>query len=68
MKAAIVLENWKIEVFGKGLKDAGYSFENKGKFPGSPDMTILHVEFTDHEHIKSVLEKCSEKCRILRHG
>ena len=43
--AAIVLDDWKLPIFDRRLKQAGYSFTNAGAFmPGS---LILQVETTN---------------------
>lgn len=69
MIAGVGIDSWKLPVFEKGLTDAGYKFENKGEF--RRNVLILHVEYVDERDKKAlqvVIQKCNDKCRILKHG
>lgn len=61
MKAAIAVDNWKLPVFRKRLKAAGYEYEDAGAFTG--DTTILTVKTDNILALKGVLEKCQAECR-----
>ena len=61
MKAGIAVDNWKLPVFRKRLKKAGYEYEDGGPLTG--DTTLLTVETSDMLALKKVLEKCQAECR-----
>lgn len=61
MKAAIVVDDWKLPTFYRYLKAAGYSWEHKGAF--TPGASILHVETTSREALQQVLEQATAECR-----
>lgn len=63
MKAGIGVDNWKLPVFRKRLKEAGYEYEDAGPLTG--DTTLLTVETSDMLALKKVLEKCQTECRKL---
>lgn len=64
MRAGIVVDDWKLAVFRRRLEEAGYSYEDKGEF--RPNITLLHVEFTDQEHLTRVLEEATDECNRQR--
>jgi len=61
MKAGIGVDNWKLPVFRKRLKEAGYEYEDGGALVG--DTTLLTVETDDMLALKKVLEQCQAECR-----
>jgi hypothetical protein len=63
MKAGIAVDNWKLPVFRKRLKRAGYEYQDGGPLTG--DTTLLTVETSDMLALKKVLEKCQAECRKL---
>jgi hypothetical protein len=63
MKAGIAVDNWKLPVFRKRLKQAGYEYRDGGALTG--DTTLLTVETSDMLALKKVLEKCQAECRKL---
>lgn len=53
MRAAIVLDRWKLEIFKKHLEDGGFEYEvNNGL---APDELLIFVETEDLEQLKSSL-------------
>jgi hypothetical protein len=66
VKAAIALDDWKLPVFRKRLKEAGYTYTDAGGFLGSN--TILHVETDDLLRLKGVIEACQAECRKMKKG
>lgn len=61
MKAGIVLDDWKLPVFRKALTEGGYAYEDKGE--ATIGTTLLHVEFTDPEHLRRVVEGAADECK-----
>ncbi len=56
-KAAIAIDSWKLPIFKKMLKAAGYSFD---KHPGVTDDTlILTVETDDVQKLTVVVAKAN---------
>lgn len=64
MRAGIVVDDWKLAVFRRRLEEAGYSYEDKGEV--RPNITLLHVEFTDQAHLTRVLEEATDECNRQR--
>lgn len=62
--AAIALDDWKLPIFRKRLKKAGYEYEDAGGFAGQN--TILKVKYTDLKHLTKVVTKCEDECRKKR--
>ena len=61
MKAGIAVDNWKLPVFRKRLKEAGYEYQDGGPLTG--DTTLLTVETSDMLALKKVVERCQVECR-----
>jgi hypothetical protein len=61
MRAVIGVDNWKLPVFRKRLKEAGYEYKDAGPLTG--DTTLLTVETTNMLALKKVLEQCQRECR-----
>lgn len=61
MKAGVALDDWKLPVFRRRLTEAGYDYEDKGEV--TPGTTLLHVQFTDQEHLRRVLEDAADECK-----
>lgn len=64
MKTAIAVDNWKLPVFRRRLRKAGYSYQDGGALTG--DTTLLTVETNNILALKKVLEKCQDECRRNR--
>lgn len=60
MKAGIAVNNWKLPVFRKRLKESGYECRDAGPITG--DTTLLTVETNDMLKLKKVLEECQAEC------
>ncbi len=61
MKAGIAVDNWKLPIFRKQLKAAGYEYQDGGALTG--DTTLLTVETTNMLALKKVIEQCQDECR-----
>lgn len=61
MKAGIVVDDYKLVVFRRRLEEAGYTYTDKGA--PTPNTTLLHVEFTDQEALRKVLEGAADECK-----
>lgn len=61
MKAGIAVDNWKLPVFRRRLKEAGYEYTDGGALTG--DITLLTVKTNDALRLKRVLEECQIECR-----
>ncbi len=44
-KTGIAIDEWKLPIFARYLKEAGYPFENSGRL--TDDTLLLRVETTD---------------------
>lgn len=64
MKAGIAVDDWKLPVFRKRLKEAGYEYRDGGALTN--DTTLLTVETNDMLALKKVLEKCQSECREIK--
>lgn len=64
MKAGIAVDNYKLPVFRRNLKAAGYTYEDGGPLIG--DTTLLTVETDDMLALKKVLEKCQSESREMK--
>lgn len=63
MKAAVGIDDYKLETFKAALKDAGFPFE---VLPGvTSDTFLLSVEFegVELEHLNKVLREANDKAR-----
>lgn len=63
MKAGIVVDDWKLPVFRRRLKKAGYEYQDGG--PLTADTTLLTVVTDDMSALKKVLEQCQAECRRI---
>jgi hypothetical protein len=61
MKAGIAVDNWKLPIFRKRLKDAGYEYQDGGALTG--ETTLLTVETDNTLALQKVLEQCQRECR-----
>ena len=61
MKAAIILDDWKLSIFRKNLTAAGYEYKDGGA--AGPEMTLLTVEYTNIMHLQSVVHSSERECR-----
>ncbi len=62
MKAAVVVDDWKLPVFRRCLTEAGYTYADAGEGV-TPATTILHVQFTDQAALTKVLEGAADECK-----
>lgn len=60
MRAAIVVDDWKLPVFRKALTDAGLVYEDAGE--AMPGITALTVVTDDLLGLKTLLEGCQREC------
>lgn len=61
MKAGVALDDWKLPVFRKRLTEAGYVYTDAGEV--TPGTTMLHVQFTDQEALRLLLEDAADECK-----
>lgn len=59
-KAGIAVDDWKLPVFRKRLKAAGYTYEDAGSL--TPGTTTLTVQTDNILALKKVLEQCQSEC------
>jgi hypothetical protein len=64
VKAGIAVDNWKLPVFRKRLKEAGYEYLDGGALTGAT--TLLTVEMNDMLALKRLLERCQSECREMK--
>lgn len=53
VKAGIAIDEWKLPIFERHLKQSGYQFDNAGHL--TPDTLILKVETTNLEALEVVV-------------
>lgn len=61
MIAGIVLDDYKIPVYTRYLKAAGYTWEDKGHL--TEDSTLLHVHTTNPQALHSVLQQAEAEVK-----
>lgn len=55
MKAAIVIEKWKLPIFSRHLHEAGFSYEDRGPLTvGAAEITLM-VETPSREALQPVV-------------
>jgi len=60
MKAAIVIDKWKLAIFTRHLKSAGFSYEDKGAL--EPNTIVLHVETASREALQPTIVAAQVEC------
>jgi hypothetical protein len=60
-KAGIVVDDWKLPVFRRRLKEAGFEFEEKGNL--TKGSSVLTVQTNNLLRLKGVLEAAQRECR-----
>ena len=63
MKAGIVVDDWKLPIFKKGLDDNGYRYTET---PAVNDTTVLSVEFDSRDKIETLVRGLNTKAAISR--
>jgi hypothetical protein len=58
-KAGIAIDEWKLPIFERRLKQAGYQFKNAGLF--TTGTLILQVETTNLEALGAVLKAANDE-------
>lgn len=69
MKAAIVIDNWKLPIFEKHLVGAGYSFKETIGFTnkGKPDGTmIIKISYEDLKALQAVVTAANTECEEVK--
>ena len=60
MKAGIVIDRWKLPIFTRHLKQAGYSYDEKGELVEAT--LVLTVETNDGAALQKVLTAAATEC------
>jgi hypothetical protein len=63
MKVGIVVDDWKLPIFKKGLDDNGYRYE---AIPALKNTIILKVEFDSRDRIETLVRELNTKAAISR--
>lgn len=58
-KVGIVIDDWKLPIFERHLKQAGYTFENKGVFHAGT--LVLRVSTTNVEAMRAVVSAANSE-------
>lgn len=61
-KAGIVIDEWKLPIFERRLKQAGYSFENSGLL--TTGTLLLRVDTTNLETLDVVLKAANTEAAM----
>ena len=64
MRAGVAVDDWKLPVFRKRLRKAGFDFKEVG--PLTDGTTLLTVETNNMLALKKVLERCQSECREMK--
>lgn len=65
-KAAIIIEKWKLEIFERHLKDAGYAYEI---LPGlSDNLLTIQAKYEWVAEIKPIIEVAQAECHKVMNG
>jgi len=66
MKAAIVIDTWKLAIFKKGLKKSGYTFtKGKGLTPDSLVLTVKYEDYQALDKLKPIIAKINTECATV---
>lgn len=58
--AAVVIDNWKLPIFEKHLKDAGYTYK---QFPGlTDDALVLKVDYEWVAALNPIIQAAYHEC------
>ena len=60
LSGGIVVDNWKLPVFRKQLRKAGYTIAAETAW--NPDITVLKVKTTNIVGLQSILQKAQQIC------
>lgn len=61
-KAAVAIDPWKLEIFTRHLKAAGYRFDAGAM---SPEITILRVDTTDVDALGRVVAAANAEAKLV---
>lgn len=64
MKAAVVIDAWKREIFERHLREANYTWEGPHKWPG--DCLVFRVNAADVEALGVVIRKASKEALMSK--
>lgn len=59
MKAAIAIDDWKLSIFERHLKQSGYSFEQSGRL--TPNTLLLTVVTDNLEALAEVVKSANNE-------
>ncbi len=59
-KAAGIIDKWKLAIFSRHLREAGYSYDTCEGL--TPDTLTITVEYTDVSHVQQVLLAAAQEC------
>ena len=63
--AAVVIDAWKLPIFNKHLKAAGYAYTQSG---GMGDILTLQVEYDWVSELAPIIEAANAECAKENHG
>lgn len=66
MKAAIALDDWKLPVFRRRLKEAGFDYEDKGPLVGATTLLSVETEVSNLAKLQKVVEQSETECQRNR--
>jgi len=61
MKAAITIDEWKLSIFKRVLKKAGYKFKVQPK-PMVPGVLVIMAEYTDLDRMNKTVRDAQRQC------
>jgi len=62
MKAGIVIDNWKINIFRKHLDEKGYKYE----VHVAPTLTTIRVECSSIKALKPTVQAANDECAAAK--
>ena len=64
MKAAIAIDDWKLPIFERHLNQAGYAFDNVGRFTAST--LILQVSTDNPDALAIVVKAANDEAAMTK--
>jgi hypothetical protein len=62
MKAAVVIDAWKLPIFTRHLKEAGFSYEERGPLTPEGKELTLTVDTPSREKLEPVIIAAQTEC------
>jgi len=61
MKATVCIDEWKLSIFDKHLREAGFTYQNKGELVSGT--LVLHVEAESADKLRPIVIAAEKECK-----